>query len=118
MTSVLTLTMQNTRLNTLIDRTTDQFGQFFRNPWRRLSLLMICLLFGFFLGSAIPTTAGQTAEWDIIGAGLLVLLTEGISRIVYGSTRGGLRSLPAEMINTTKIGLIYGLFIEAFKIGS
>ncbi|MDX2096494.1 MAG: DUF565 domain-containing protein [Leptolyngbyaceae cyanobacterium bins.59] len=110
--------MQNTRLNTLFDRATNQFEQFFRNPWRRLSLLTIALLFGIYLGTAIPTTAGQRAELDITTAGLLVLITESISRVIYGNTNRGPRSLGVDLINTTKIGLVYGMFVEAFKIAS
>ena len=51
--------MQNTRLNTLVDRTVRQFTQWAQNPWRRLSLIIISLLFGNFLASAIATTTGQ-----------------------------------------------------------
>ena len=111
--------MQNTRLTRLVDTIGSQVGGWFSNPWRRLSLLTISLLFGVFLGTAIPTTAGQAADWDIIGAGLLVLFTEISSRIFYASNRRGTnRSLWTEMLNALKVGLTYSLFIEAFKLGS
>lgn len=118
--------MQNTRLNNLVNVVLTQLGQWFANPWRHLSLVVISLLLGAFLGTAIPTTAGQTANWDVIAAGVLILFTEAVSRIVYGTKRrqaksteassGG--SLLAEMINAVKIGLTYSLFVEAFKLGS
>ena len=110
--------MQNTRLNSLVDVFTGQLGALFLNPWRRLSLLAISLFFGFFLGTAVSTTAGQTAEWDIVSSGLLVLLTEIISRIFYSRNRQARRPLWLEVLNTLKIGLTYSLFIEAFKLGS
>jgi hypothetical protein len=118
--------MQNTRLNNLINVVLGQLGQWFTNPWRHLSLVLISLLLGVFLGTAIPTTAGQAANWDVIAAGVLVLFTEAVSRIVYGSNRRRRqstegfprRSLLAETINALKIGLTYSLFVEAFKIGS
>lgn len=110
--------MQNTRLTRLVDTIGSQLGGWFSNPWRRLSLLTISLLFGVFLGTAIPTTAGQAADWDIIGAGLLVLFTEISSRIFYRFNRGSNRYLWVEMLNALKIGLTYSLFIEAFKLGS
>lgn len=111
--------MQNTRLNKLVDVISSQLGGWFRNPWRRISLLAISLLFGIFLGTAIPTTAGQAADWDILGAGLLVVFTEFVSRIFYGTFRQQASSpLLAEMLNALKIGLTYSLFIEAFKLGS
>jgi Protein of unknown function (DUF565) len=110
--------MQNTRLNSLVGVVTDQLGQLFRNPWRRVSLLLISLLFGFFLGSAISTTAGQRAELDIFVASVMVILFEITSQVVYGGSRQLRRSLPAEMINVLKIGMTYSLVLEALKLGS
>ena len=118
--------MQNTRLNNLINGFFVQLSQWFINPWRHLSLVIISLLLGVFLGSAIPTTAGQAAIWDVVAAGVLLLFTEAVSRIVYGSHRRRTPSTPgmsgrnllAEVVNALKIGLTYSLFVEAFKIGS
>jgi hypothetical protein len=118
--------MQNTRLNNLLNVASDRVGRWFANPWRHISLILISLLLGVFLGSAIPTTAGQAANWDVIAAGILLLFTEVVSRIVYGGNRrrtpvpdGSFRrSLLAEVINALKIGLTYSMFVEAFKIGS
>lgn len=118
--------MQNTRINNLVNVSLVQLAQWFTNPWRRLSFVLISLLLGVFLGTAIPTTAGQTANWDVVAAGVLLLFTEAVSRTVYGNSRRRAqspegfprRSLLAESINALKIGLTYSLFIEAFKIGS
>lgn len=110
--------MQNTRLNNLFDTIARQLGQWFTNPWRRLSLLVISFLFGFFLGTAVSTTAGQKAELDIVVAGFLVLLTEVTSRIFYSRGFLARRSLWVESLNLLKVGFIYSLFIEAFKLGS
>ncbi|WP_349262819.1 DUF565 domain-containing protein [Allocoleopsis sp.] len=118
--------MQNTRLNNLINGVLAGFGRWFANPWRHLSLVLISLLLGTFLGSAIPATAGQTARLDVVGAGVLIIFTEIISWFVYGrnrqrgqSTEGSRgRSLLAEVLNALKIGLTYSMFIEAFKLGS
>lgn len=118
--------MQNTRLNNLFDAIFDRISRLFSNPWRRISLLAIALLFGIFLGSAIPTTAGQNAGLDITGAGILVLFTEVISWFVYRYNRRPTKlgegvtriSLLADILNALKIGLMYSLFLEAFKLGS
>jgi hypothetical protein len=118
--------MQNTRLNNLVNVVLAQLEQWFANPWRRLSLILISLLFGVFLGSAIPTSVGQAAEWDIVAAGIVLLFTEAVSRYIYGSNQRTVqsqestarRSLLIEVINYLKIGLTYSLFLEAFKIGS
>ena len=118
--------MQNTRLNNLVNTVLTGVGQWVSNPWRHFSLVLISLLFGVFLGSAIPTTAGQAANWDVIAAGVLILFTEAVSRMVYGNNRRrtpsnpgvSWRSILAEVVNALKIGLTYSLFVEAFKIGS
>ena len=110
--------MQNTRLNNLVDTIAGQLRVWFFNPWRRLSLLVTSLLFGFFLGSAISTTAGQAADWDIIAAAILVALSEVIDRIYYGLNRQLRRSIWIEALNALKIGVTYSLFLEAFKLGS
>jgi hypothetical protein len=110
--------MQNTRINNLLDAIASSFGRFFLNPWRRLSLLIISFLFGFFLGSAISTTAGQRAELDIFVAAFLVMLTEITSRIFYSRSFFTRRALWIESLNILKVGFIYSLFVEAFKLGS
>jgi hypothetical protein len=109
--------MQNTRLNNLFDALTRRLGQWLTNPWRRLSLIIISFLFGFFLGTAVSTTAGQKAELDIVVAGFLVTITEVISRIFH-SRRIAVNSIWLESLNILKVGFVYSLFIEAFKLGS
>lgn len=110
--------MQNTRLNSLVSVTIARLGDWLRNPWRRLSVIVISLLLGNFLGSAIATIAGQRAELDILVAALLVTLTELVSRLYYSNRSVVGRWFFVEVLNTLKVGLIYSLFVEAFKLGS
>ncbi len=107
--------MQDTRLTRLLDGASDRLGRWFSNPWRRLSVQIISLLGGFFLGSAIAAVAGQAAIWDTTVAGILLGLSELVNWLVY-RVRG--RVLPIELLNYLKIGMIYCLFLEAFKLGS
>lgn len=115
--------MQRTRLNSLVTVTGDRLELLFSNPWRRISLSIISILLGFFMGSAIITTAGQDAVWDIPAAAVLFSFTELISMFVYRrrSTKGNppqRQSLYIDVLNLFKVGLIYSLFLEAFKLGS
>ncbi|MBE9005247.1 DUF565 domain-containing protein [Fortiea sp. LEGE XX443] len=110
--------MQNTRINNLLDAIASSLGKLFLNPWRRLSLLIISFLFGFFLGTAISTIAGQSSELDIVVAGFLVLLTEVTSRLFYSQSFFAKRALWVESLNLLKVGFTYSLFVEAFKLGS
>jgi hypothetical protein len=110
--------MQNTRLNNLLETIFRSLSQWFLNPWRRLSLIIISFLFGFFLGSAVSTTAGQKAELDIVVAAFLVLFTEITSRIFYSRNLFVSQVFLVETLNYLKIGFIYSLFLEALKLGS
>ncbi len=121
--------MQNTRLNTLLDRVFQQFTRWAQNPWRRISVIIISLLLGNFLASAISTSTGQKAELDISISLMLLLITESISWLTYGSDLGRRRSGEIQsianqrpiwigIINSLKLGLVYGLFMEALKLGS
>ena len=115
--------MQNTRLNVLLNGTVGQFSRWAQNPWRRLSLLIISVLFGNFLSSAIATLAGQQADPDVLAAALMVVIAEAISWATYRFDRRRSRPNEArpmifELLNGIKLGLMYGLFVEAFKLGS
>lgn len=112
--------MQRTRLNTLVDRLGDRWIRWIFNPWRRLSLVIIALLFGNFFAIAIASVAGQTADIDIVVAAFLLGAVEVASWLVYrrAPRAGERRSLPLEVLNSFKIGITYGLFVEAFKLGS
>ena len=154
--------MQRTRLNTLFDQVSLRFRQWVFNPWRRLAVITISLLFGNFFATAISATAGQAAKLDVTIAAILVLVVEAISWTYYrfrprprelrmaqndrvqniGTPDDGVTVLPSlnspdtivpsvtdagpvrsrstimESLNAFKLGLIYGLFVEAFKLGS
>lgn len=123
--------MQDTRLSRILNGSIGQLGGWLRNPWRRISLVGLGLLFGNFLATAISTVSGQRAESDVISSIVVVGLTEAVSWYVYrrsqrpdlmSSDRGQPPLVPEpfvpELLNALKIGLTYGLFIEAFKLGS
>lgn len=123
--------MQNTRLNTLVDSIFLQLSRWLRNPWRRISVIVISLLLGNFFATIFSTVAGQRANLDVGVAMLLLLFTEVISWLVYRGDAvrerrriqenvpvAEARPLLMEMLNGLKLGLIYGLFVEAFKLGS
>lgn len=126
--------MQNTRLTSLVNGFLGQFSRWLQNPWRRLSVIIISLLLGNFLAIAISSVAGQQGDLDVVVSVLLVAFTELVSWAVYKGDafrearqrrRTGqqaelppVRPLLFEMMNGFKLGLIYALFVEAFKLGS
>lgn len=109
--------MQDTRLNILLTGIVNQTVNFFDNPWRRLSLNVICFLLGFFLANALSLFFGQAARWDVTVAVFFVLFTEGSNIIIY-KNRNPNKPLWRTTLNALKIGFAYGLYLEALKLGS
>ena len=81
---------------------------------------------GFLLSNIIDTTLGEFNEWAIVGAALVVASLELISKFFYFSCYKIKTSLAANfsvlkllrVLNNLKIGIIYGLIVDAFKLGS
>ena len=134
--------MQKTRLTVLLDVVAQQLSQSLRNPWRRISLILVSLLFGNFAATVVATVTGQVASWDVLVAIVLICGCELVSWLVYRqrsvspsnfnwfqrlsdktspsalSEVSLTRSSLIDVANAVKIGLIYGLFVEALKLGS
>ena len=103
---------QSTRLQRSFGGLVQQLETWADNPWRRLSVLSIAALFGFLVGSAITSVAGVLGQIDPVGALIVVLGTEATVRL----RRAGSPTLVEQVLNVSRIGLLYGLFLEAFKL--
>ena len=85
---------------------------------------LLNLLIGFFIATALSTIPAQTGDWGIVAAAIIVTNQEIISKIIYQCNN--LKILPKKSImtvlfkqcNNIKIGILYGLFVDAFKLGS
>lgn len=77
---------------------------------------IISLLLGFLTATILSTIPGQTGEWNIIAASIIITSNEIISKLVYHVKKE--KSIILIIINDIKIGIIYGLFVDAFKLGS
>lgn len=81
---------------------------------------------GFLVSSIIDTTLGELNEWAIVGAALVVASFETaskffytlISRIQSGLIRTSYFINLMIVLNAVKVGIIYGLIVDAFKLGS
>lgn len=90
--------------------------KFTANKFIFFSLNLISLILGFFIASILSTLPSQTGEWGIINAAFIITTNEFISKIIYGLKKSQNKYL--NFINNIKIGIIYGLFVDAFKLGS
>ena len=81
---------------------------------------------GFLLSNIIDTTLGEFNEWAIVGAALVVASLELISKFFYFLCYRIKKNLTdnfyilklLNVLNNLKIGIIYGLIVDAFKLGS
>lgn len=92
---------------------------------RFLFLKLLVLLMGFFFANALSTVVGQTGDWDVLVAGFLVAVVESIGLVVHKLPKTRLwQRLPKgaadalACVNYFKCGLIFGLFVDCFKVGS
>ncbi|KAL7001879.1 hypothetical protein U1Q18_003025 [Sarracenia purpurea var. burkii] len=97
---------------------------------KKFAMKIFLVLLGFYTANALATVLGQTGDWDVLVAGIVVAAIEGIGMLMYRkpsslttttttatTTTGRLQSLVA-MINYWKAGICLGLFVDAFKLGS
>lgn len=81
-----------------------------------INIRLIYLLLGFFISTTLSTISAQTGDWGIIASAIIVSWSEIISKIIYKNLKKNKFIL--SNINYVKIGIIYGLFVDAFKLGS
>jgi len=82
-----------------------------------LSLNIVSLLLGFYLSTILSTLPAQTGDWNIINASIIITINEIFSKIFYSYYKKH-KPILMDIINSIKIGIIYGLFVDAFKLGS
>lgn len=89
-------------------------------------LNLISFLSGFLTSSIIDTSLGEFSEWAIVGAALVVANIESFNNFYYSSVSKNrniiiIKSyifILLDILNYFKIGIIYGLIVDAFKLGS
>ncbi len=114
--TLMTKNFQKTNLHRNVVNALEVLENWSFNPWRKYSLLIIILLIGFVFGSSIGTINGVLALMDPIGAFFVVALLEFMVRLRrnWPSSKG--YKIALEIIDTARIGLLYGLLMEGFKL--
>ena len=106
--------LQSTRLQTNVGAAIQRLERWSRNPWRRLSLLALAGLIGFLFGSALTYVASALGHMDPV-ADLLVVLGDELTIRRRRSSKPSLK-LPQQLLDLGRIGFLYGLFLEGFKL--
>ena len=89
-------------------------------------LNLISFFSGFLTSSIIDTSLGEFSEWAIVGASLVVANIESFNNFYYSLINKNRNAiienseilLLLDILNYFKIGIVYGLIVDAFKLGS
>ena len=87
-------------------------------------LNLISFFSGFLTSSIIDTSLGEFSEWAIVGTSLVVATIESFNAFYYSlkQRRGffvnSYIKVLFDFLNNFKIGIVYGLIVDAFKLGS
>lgn len=107
---------QQTRFQRNAVRVGDRIAAWATNPWRRLSLRLIVLLLSFGIGTSLGAITGQLAYLDPVSALLCVLVLEIAIRSRRSLRNRASDPLPLELLDMGRIGLLYGLLLDGFKL--
>jgi hypothetical protein len=91
----------------------DALDQWATNPWRRLSLSLIVLLVSFGIGGGLGAITGALSYFDQ----LCVLALELAARCrPWLLKRPKDQRLGLQLLDMARIGLLYGLLLDGFKL--
>ena len=75
-------------------------------------------MLGFFISSILSTITTHTGDWGMMSASIIITFNEIISKKIYKPINYIKKRNIYYIINDIKIGIVYGLFVDAFKLGS
>ena len=111
------MALYNTRLNNFQKKFISYLFQGWNGSWRNLSLGLITLLLGFYLGSNLTVYYLQVVGQRPFVVLIMVLLIEILIRF-----RSRVSSYPWPILwlslDNLRIGAVYAVVLEAFKLGS
>ena len=107
---------QQTRFQITIAEAGSRLQRWSSNPWRRLSLLLVVLLISFVIGVGLGTISGALDQMDFIAAMVCVVVLEVSVRTRRALREGASDRLLVQLVDMARIGLLYGLLLEGFKL--
>ena len=109
--------LQATRFERLLRQLLDGLFGGLRGSWRRRSLAMLALLVGFYLGQNLTSLwLTQIGKRPVAVLGLVLL----IELVVRLRSRWVTRTVPLPwlVVDNLRIGVVYAVVLEGFKLGS
>ncbi|XP_028787364.1 ycf20-like protein isoform X2 [Neltuma alba] len=111
----------STRLGRILAAGGRQLLEKLNSARKNFPMKIFLVLLGFYTANALATILGQTGDWDVLVAGVVVAAIEGIGMLMYkkpSTMRTGRLQSFVTMMNFWKAGVCLGLFVDAFKLGS
>ncbi len=108
--------MQQTRFQRLILGSGQRLRDWAVNPWRRWSLQLITLLVSFSIGGILGAVSGTISVLDPVGALACVLAIEVAARLRGPLLRQRDQAVLLGLLDMARMGLLYGLLLEGFKM--
>ncbi|KAK1304252.1 Ycf20-like protein [Acorus calamus] len=72
-----------TRLGAIVGAASRQLLEKLNTARKNFPMKIFLLLLGFYTANALATILGQTGDWDVLVAGVVVAAIEGIGMLVY-----------------------------------
>ncbi|CAN1136705.1 Ycf20-like protein, partial [Linum perenne] len=118
-----------TRLGRIVSAGGRQLLEKLNSARKNFPTKVFLLLLGFYTANALATILGQTGDWDVLVAGIVVAAIEGIGMLMYRDKKPSSKPPTSSlsqgrfknfvlMVNYWKAGVCLGLFVDAFKLGS
>lgn len=102
-------------LSSLPERLASGYTAYVERPSRKLILGSLAILFGFFSAGALSTIFGAAGFWEPIIALGPLFVSEFVTREYY-SRRPEARSATISILNAAKVGLLFGICVDAVKL--
>ena len=111
------MSLQRTRFNNIQKQFAGYFFSAWLGPWRRISVGIIALLLGYYLGSTATASLLEEVGHRSIAVIATVLVIELSVRLRSTVTK---KEWPIHWlaIDNLRMGAEYALVLEAFKLGS
>jgi len=108
--------MQKTRFTVFYDSLNLVFLSFLKSSWKDKALNLISILFGYFLFANFITKFISEGKNELIMIPIIIILFEVIIRMK--PLRKSSVYILWMLIDKIRIGAVYALILEAFKLGS
>ena len=108
--------MQKTRFTVFLDSLNLVFLSFIKSSWKEKALNLLSILFGYFLFANFITKFISEGKNELLMIPVIIILFEIIIRIKPLSKSN--IYLLWMLLDKIRIGAVYALILEAFKLGS